>query len=117
VSYEARVQAVYLLAMFTGAPTALLPEATVIGLQFQAKIHGYETDDLVCSLMDQTGSKCKALLQVKRSVKASTANTAFREAVTAAWPEGVNHFETMNLNNLVSNSLSSCRLPEPALAC
>ncbi len=31
--------------------------------------------------------------------------------------EHVNHFETMNLNSLVSNSLSSYHFPEPVLAC
>lgn len=90
VSYEARVQAVYLLAMFTGAPTALLPEATVVGLQFQAKIHGYQTDDLVCTLLDQTERTHKALLQVKRTIKASAANKAFKDAITAAWQDFIN---------------------------
>jgi len=85
VSYEARVQAAYLLAMFTGGPTMLLPEAAVVGLKFQAKIHGYETDDLVCTLLDQAAITRKALLQVKRSAKAITSNLPFREAITAAW--------------------------------
>lgn len=84
-SYEARVQAVYLLAMYAGLPTAVLPEATVICLQFQAKIHDYETDDLVCTLRDQVGVSHKVLLQVKRTAKATASNAAFSEAVTAAW--------------------------------
>jgi tetratricopeptide (TPR) repeat protein len=85
VSYEARVQSVYLLAMFTGAPTALLPEAAIVSLQFQGKIHNYETDDLICTLLDQVGKTRKALLQVKRTVKASASNKAFKETISAAW--------------------------------
>jgi tetratricopeptide (TPR) repeat protein len=84
-SYESRVQAVYLLAMYAGLPTAVFPEATIISLQFQAKIHDYETDDLVCTLKDQLGLSHKVLLQVKRTAKAIASNAAFSEAVTAAW--------------------------------
>ncbi|WP_295760588.1 hypothetical protein [Undibacterium sp.] len=84
-SYESRVQAVYLLSMYAGLPTAVSPEATIICLQFQAKIHGYETDDLVCTFKDQMGLPYKALLQVKRTAKAIISNVAFSEAITAAW--------------------------------
>jgi tetratricopeptide (TPR) repeat protein len=84
-SYESRVQAYYLLAMYAGLPTPIFPEATIVCLQFQAKIHNYETDDLVCTLKDQVGNTHKVLIQVKRTVKAVASNPAFSEALTAAW--------------------------------
>ena len=84
-TYESRVQAVYLLAHLSGGFTALLPNAVVVGLQFQGRILGYNTDDLVCTLQDRAGLPHKALLQVKQTLKATTSNTAFREAISGAW--------------------------------
>lgn len=84
-SYESRVQAVYLLAQFTGEPTALLPEGTVVGLQFQVRVLTYNTDDLVCLVEDRAGTVHKVLLQVKQTLKSTASNGPFREALTGAW--------------------------------
>lgn len=85
VTYEARVQAIYLLAMFAAWPTPIQPDAEVIELRFQGRIHGYNTDDLVCTLRDGTGAIWKALLQIKLTLKALPSDTSFAEAVVAAW--------------------------------
>lgn len=85
VSYEAKVQALYLLAMLTGWPTPLLQHSIVEELRFQARIHGYNTDDLVCTLLDEAGVRCNALLQVKLTLKAVPSNQPFKEAIVAAW--------------------------------
>lgn len=85
VTYESRVQAVYLLAMFAGWPTPVLPDAEVIELRFQARIHGYNTDDLVCTLRDEAGGTRKAVLQVKLTLKALPSDEPFAESVVAAW--------------------------------
>lgn len=90
MSYESRVQAVYLLAMFGGLPPVIFPEGKVICLQFQGKIHGYETDDLICTVEDQVGVSHKVLIQVKRTAKATASNPAFSEAITAAWLDFIN---------------------------
>ena len=97
-SYEARVQAVYLLAMFGGLAPVIFPETKVICLQFQGKIHGYETDDLICTVEDQVGVSHKVLIQVKRTSKAIASNTAFKEAVTAAWLD-FNNKDLFTLDN------------------
>lgn len=98
VSYESRVQAVYLLAMFGGLAPVIFPETKVICLQFQGKIHGYETDDLICTVEDQVGVSHKVLIQVKRTSKAIASNTAFKEAVTAAWLD-FNNKDLFNRDN------------------
>ena len=85
VTYESRVQAVYLLAMFAGWPTPVLPDAEVIELRFQARIHGYNTDDLVCTLRDEAGGTRKAVLQVKLTLKALPSDEPFAESIVAAW--------------------------------
>ena len=83
--YEAKVQAKYLWAMLSGSHTPLCTNGRVTHLQFQAKIHGYQTDDLVCETVDSVGQTSKALIQVKRSVAALASDEKFKEAVTAAW--------------------------------
>lgn len=85
VTYEVRVQASYLLAMFAGSPTAVLPDAAVVELRFQGRVHGYHTDDLICTLRLDDGSTLKALLQVKLTLKAIPSNGPFSESLIAAW--------------------------------
>jgi len=90
VSYEAKVQALYLLAMLTGWPTPLQQDAVIEELRFQARIHGYNTDDLVCTLLDDTGVRRKVLLQVKLTLKAVPSDQPFKEAIVAAWHDHKN---------------------------
>ncbi|QVQ28258.1 PIN domain-containing protein [Achromobacter deleyi] len=85
VTYEVRVQASYLLAMFAGSPTAVLPDAAVVELRFQGRVHGYHTDDLICTLRLDDGSTLKALLQVKLTLKAIPSDGPFSESLIAAW--------------------------------
>lgn len=84
-SYEARVQAVYLLAMFTGELTLAMPHAKVVELRFQARVHGYHTDDLVCTFLDDSGAKRMALLQAKRDTRAVASDAQFVATLSAAW--------------------------------
>lgn len=79
------MQALYLLAMLTGWPTPLLQDAVVEELRFQARIHGYNTDDLVCTLLDDAGARRKALLQVRLTLKAVRSDQPFKESIVAAW--------------------------------
>jgi tetratricopeptide (TPR) repeat protein len=85
VTYEQRVQAVYLLAMLSGSAVELARHERVVELRFQAGVHGYKTDDLVCTLQDDVGALRRALLQVKRDVRAVASNADFVDALTAAW--------------------------------
>ena len=56
VTYEHRVQAVYVLAMLSGGATPLGRYDRVVELRFQAGVHKYKTDDLVCTLRDDTAA-------------------------------------------------------------
>lgn len=85
VYYEAKVQANYLWAMLSGFYTPLRQESRITRLQFQAKIDGYQTDDLVCELKDSVDHMSKALIQVKRSLAAIASDEKFKEAIIAAW--------------------------------
>lgn len=85
VYYEAKVQANYLWAMLSGFYTPLRQESRITRLQFQAKIDGYQTDDLVCELKDSVDHTSKALIQVKRSLAAIPSDEKFKEAIIAAW--------------------------------
>ena len=85
VTYEGRVQASYLLAMYAGWGTPVMPESKITELVYQGKIQGYETDDLICTLVDQAGAQRKALIQIKRTVSAIASNPAFKETISAAW--------------------------------
>ena len=85
VTYETRVQAVYLFAMFTGGSPSVFPDAEVVELRFQGRIHGYRTEDLVCTLKDASGATRKALVQVKLTLKAVPSHAPFCESIVAAW--------------------------------
>lgn len=85
VTYEQRVQAVYVLAMLSGCAVELARHERVIEIRFQTGIHGYKTDDLVCTLQDDTGDFRKALLQIKSDVRAVASDVAFSESLIAAW--------------------------------
>lgn len=84
VTYETRVQAVYLFWMFAGVAPAIYPDGQVVELRFQGRIHGYRTDDLICTLRDATGASRKALLQVKLTLAAVASDRAFSDAIVAA---------------------------------
>lgn len=85
VTYEQRVQAVYVLAMLSGSAVRLARHERVVELRFQAGVHGYKTDDLMCTLQDDVGALRRALLQIKRNVRAIASDADFVDALTAAW--------------------------------
>ncbi len=85
VTYEHRVQAVYVLAMLSGGATPLGRYDRVVELRFQAGVHKYKTDDLVCTLRDDTGGERQALFQCKSIIRAVASDSDFVDALTAAW--------------------------------
>jgi tetratricopeptide (TPR) repeat protein len=86
VFFEARVQAVRLLMMLSGeSGVAEVGEGRIVGLQFQGKIHGFHTDDLICTIESRDGNRSRALLQMKRSIAPTVSNTAFADSIAAAW--------------------------------
>ena len=71
--------------MLTGELTLAMPHAKVVELRFQARVHGYHTDDLVCTFVDDSGTKRMALLQAKRDTRAVASDAQFVATLSAAW--------------------------------
>ncbi|CAM2167006.1 ATP-binding protein [Paraburkholderia sacchari] len=83
--FQARVGALYLANMLTGAPTAFgLHGARVETLRFEARYTGAHTDDIFCQLRDKEGSRLQ-LIQCKRGLDATPGNTEFVDGLQGAW--------------------------------
>lgn len=86
VSFENRAQAVKLLHMCLGAPSPGIAEGwTIIELRFQARVHGPQTDDLVCTVENSAGARSQVLLQLKSGLTARSSTKAFQDAIGGAW--------------------------------
>lgn len=86
-SFEHRIQASRLIARCLGIPAPGTGEDRIVELKFQARIHGYHTDDLVCTIEGKDGQRRRTLLQMKRSLAACDNDKAFSESVAAAWTD------------------------------
>lgn len=86
VSFENRAQAVKLLHMCLGAHSPGIPMGwTIVELRFQARPHGPQTDDLVCTIESSTGIRRKVFMQMKSGLMARKSTKAFEEAIGGAW--------------------------------
>lgn len=86
-SFENRVQATRLLSMCLGSSPPGAQDGRIVALQFQARIHGHHTDDLVCHIQSNDGRRFRTLLQMKRTLAAREKDKSFAECVTAAWTD------------------------------
>lgn len=83
---ESRVQAMFVTLMLSGGWAPFLPNWPIKQIMLQAKIHGFETDDLVVFVEDKyTKEERKLLCQVKRSIAITNSNKAFKEFIQRAW--------------------------------
>ncbi len=86
VTFENRVQAVNLLHMCTGMRSPGIPEGWAISeMRFQARVHGPQTDDLVCTIKNSVGEQRKVLMQMKSGLTAQKSSKAFQDAIGGAW--------------------------------
>lgn len=83
--FESRVQASYLLALLSGDDSRFVGHSQVVELRFQGRIHGFNTDDLICTVERDDGSTFKVAMQVKLTLKARVSDTPFKDAITDAW--------------------------------
>jgi hypothetical protein len=70
------------------AGTPFLPglsDYRITKLQFQGRIHGHHTDDLICHLDGGDGSIRKRLVQVKRTLTVRKSDAQLEEALAGAW--------------------------------
>lgn len=85
--FESRVQASYLLALLTGDNSRLGGNCQIIELRFQGRIHGFATDDLVCTIQRDDGSTFTAAIQIKLTLRARASDGPFKDALTDAWSD------------------------------
>lgn len=86
MTFENRAQAVKLLHMCLGMPSPGIPEGWIIcEMRFQARVHGPQTDDLVCTVQNLVGERRKVLMQMKSGLNAQKSSKAFRDAIGGAW--------------------------------
>ncbi len=86
-AFESRVQAHRLLAMCTRSTSCGgIPDGfRVVSIKFQTRVFGNNTDDLYCAIEDGYGGQGSVRLQMKRTLRASAKDEAFKEAVGLAW--------------------------------
>ncbi len=85
VNYERYVQAYFLFHMVSGDRCPLM-KMPIVRMDFQAKILGCDTDDLVVTT--SMGSKTARLLcQIKHEVTISPGNKTFQKVLAAAWSD------------------------------
>lgn len=85
-AFESRVQALRLLHLCTGSHSPGVPKGyTIISLQLQARVHGPNTDDLVCTVSNSLNEERKILFQAKTGITSRKSDRAFVESIGAAW--------------------------------
>lgn len=86
-AFESRVQAHRLLHMCTRSTTCggIRDGFRIVAIKFQTRVFGNNTDDLYCAIEDDFGSQGSVRLQMKRTLRASADDEAFKEAVGLAW--------------------------------
>ncbi|WLE64098.1 hypothetical protein GIY62_35120 (plasmid) [Burkholderia plantarii] len=86
VTFENRAQAVKLIHMCLGAASPGIAEGWVIAeLRFQARAHGPQTDDLVCTVENSAGHRHRVFFQMKSGLTARPSTKAFQDAIGGAW--------------------------------
>ena len=87
-NFEAHVQSSFVALMLTRGYAPLLPNWPIVEVKLQAKIDGYETDDLVV-YVEKPGTKerRKLLCQVKHRIKITASDSIFAEVMKAAWED------------------------------
>jgi len=84
--FEAHVQASFVALMLTGGYAPCLPCWPIVEIKLQGKVEGFDIDDLILSVKNQsTGERRKLLGQVKHSISITQGNSDFSEVIQAAW--------------------------------
>lgn len=84
--FEAHVQASFVALMLTGGYAPCLPCWPITEIKLQGKIDGFDTDDLIIFIEnDSTEERQKLLGQVKHSISITKASPVLSEVIQAAW--------------------------------
>lgn len=86
VTFEAHVQAAFVVLMLTGGYAPCLPCWPIVELKLQGRVDGFATDDIIVFVENADSAKRRKLLgQIKRSVSITEGCKQFGEALQAAW--------------------------------
>ena len=84
--FEAHIQASFVALMLTGGYAPCLPCWPIVEIRLQGKIDGFDTDDLVVFVENETTKdRRKLLAQVKHSVTITKGSKILGEVIQAAW--------------------------------
>ena len=105
--FEAKVQASFLLLMLVGGRVPCLPSGNIQSVRLQAKQAGFETDDVVVTVLADTGIGYRLLAQIKHHAVVSTSDKEFHDSLSGAWSDFHNPsvFERKRAISLVTLSL------------
>lgn len=90
-AFEARVQAAFVVLMLTDGVAPCLRPWPIKKIKLQGKRAGYDTDDVIVFVEAPHEGRCaKLLAQVRHSIAIAKANSAFQDAIGAAWRDFTN---------------------------
>ena len=88
VSFEHRVQSVFVLSMLTDMTIPIYRNCNLVKMRFQARHAGYSLDDMVLYAENRDGSEAhKLLCQIKHKIHMTSSDVAFGECLDAAWQD------------------------------
>jgi hypothetical protein len=74
--------------MLTGSYVPCIQSWPVSAIQFQGKVDGYNTDDVIVFMQDPNGDQTQKLLgQIKHSVALTTKDQTFGSVIASAWAD------------------------------
>lgn len=84
--FEANIQATFVTLMLSGGYSPCLPSWPIVEIKLQAKVAGYNTDDLIVFVENPVNNERRRLLgQVKNSIAITAKSKLFSEVIQAAW--------------------------------
>ena len=88
VHFEAHIQASFVVLMLTEGYAPCLPCFPIKEVKLQGKINGYDTDDLIVVVEDDSSKETSSLLgQVKHSIQFTKGSKLLGEVINAAWSD------------------------------
>lgn len=86
--FESHVQAAFVVLMLTDGHPPCFPNKKITKIKLQAKVDGFELDDMVVFMVDRTTEQeHKLLAQIKHTVAITNDNKTFKEVICAAWKD------------------------------
>ncbi len=85
-NFENHVQVFFALLMITNGLLPGIPAENFLAMQFQGKVKGFQTDDMIMYYKDTGSDKEKKILaQIKHSINVTKNDKLFYDVIRAAW--------------------------------